>query len=121
MGLETSATDRKGMRDLNLNRLLNLIRLNGPISRPQLGELSGLSAATVLHLTNDLLESQLLVEGGTANASRGRRPTLLEIDPTGGYAIGLMIREYETVGVMVNLHGMIVSSAHWQLTLLGKH
>jgi len=121
MSLETSATDRKGMRDLNLNRLLNLIRLNGPISRPQLCELSGLSAATVLHLTNDLLESQLLVEGGTAHASRGRRPTLLEIDPTGGYAIGLMIREYETVGVMVNLHGMIVSSAHWQLTLLDRH
>lgn len=117
----TSATDHKGMRDLNQNRLLNFIRLNAPISRPQLCELSGLSPATVLNLTNELLESQILVEKGTANSSRGRRPALLEIHPAGGYAIGLMIREYETIGVVVNLHGMIVSSAHWHMTLVGKH
>jgi hypothetical protein len=46
MSLEMTATDHKKMRDLNRNRLLNFIRLNAPISRPPLGELSGLSAAS---------------------------------------------------------------------------
>jgi N-acetylglucosamine repressor len=109
--------DYKGLRDSNLNRLLNLIRLNAPISRPELATASGLSPATVLALTNELNERGLVIEKGTANAPRGRRPALLEIDPAGSYAIGLMIREYETVGSIVNLHGSIISSLHWDVNL----
>ncbi len=115
--METAVTDHKAMRDINQNRLLNLIRLKAPISRPELATELGLSPATVLALTNDLIGRQLVIEKGTANAPRGRRPTLLEIDPNGGYAVGLMVREYETVGVIVNLHGFVVSSLHWNLTL----
>lgn len=111
-------TDLKGVRDSNLNRLLNLIRLNAPVSRPELATASGLSPATVLALTNELEGRGLVIEKGTANAPRGRRPTLLEIDPTGCYAIGLMIREYETVGSIVNLHGSVISSLHWKLNLI---
>ena len=118
--METSATDHKVMRDINQNRLLNLIRLNGPVSRPELATITGLSPATVLALTNDLISRQVVIEKGTANAPRGRRPTLLEIDSKGGYAIGLMIREHETVGVVVNLHGSVVSSLHWDLTLINQ-
>src|SRR5579884_1323418 len=116
METETPVTDHKAMRDTNLNRVLNLIRLKAPISRPELAAATGLSPATVLSLTNDLISRQLVIEKGTAMIPRGRRPTLLEIDPTGGYAIGLMLREYEAVGVIVNLHGAIVSSLHWQQT-----
>jgi predicted NBD/HSP70 family sugar kinase len=117
MDIEISATNHKGMRDLNQNRLLNFIRLNAPISRPELSVALELSPATVLALTNDLIERQIVVEKGTANSARGRRPVLLDIHPEGGYAIGLMLREYETVGVVVNLHGAIVCSAHWDLTM----
>lgn len=120
MGMETSATDHKVMRDINQNRLLNLIRVNGPVSRPELSAITGLSPATVLALTNDLISRQIVIEKGTANAPRGRRPVLLEIDPRGGYAVGLMIREHETVGVIVNLHGSVVSSLHWDLTLINQ-
>jgi len=74
MEIGTSATDHKAMRDINQNRLLNLIRLNGPVSRPELSIGSGLSPATVLALTNDLISRQLVIEKGTANAPRGRRP-----------------------------------------------
>ncbi|HEX7733993.1 MAG TPA: ROK family protein, partial [Ktedonobacteraceae bacterium] len=111
-------TDLRGVRDSNLNRLLNLIRLNAPVSRPELATTSGLSPATVLALTNELAGRGLVVEKGTASAQRGRRPTLLEIDPAGYYALGLMIREYEAVGSIVNLHGEVISSLHWHLNLV---
>lgn len=118
MEQELPVIDHRGMRDTNLNRVLNLIRLNAPISRPELAAASGLSPATVLALTNELAERGLVIEKGTANAPRGRRPTLLEIDPTGSYALGLMIREFELVGSIVNLHGSIVASLHWHLDLM---
>lgn len=114
---DTTLTDYKSLRDNNLKRLLNLIRLNAPVSRPDLATASGLSPATVLALTNELGERGLVVEKGTAHAPRGRRPALLALDPAGGYAIGLMIREYETVGSIINLHGSIVASLHWDLNL----
>lgn len=114
---ETTFTDYKSLRDSNLNRLLNLIRLNAPISRPELATASGLSPATVLALTNELGERGLIIEKGTASAPRGRRPALLALDPTGCYAIGLMIREHETVGSIINLHGSIIASLHWDLNL----
>lgn len=121
MESDTTVTDHKGLRDSNLNRLLNLIRLNAPVSRPNLATASGLSPATVLALTNELSERGLVIEKGTANVPRGRRPTLLELDPAGSYAIGLMIREYETVGSIINLHGSIISSLHWSLNLVEQN
>lgn len=117
----TLVTELRGLRDSNQNRLLNLIRLHGPVSRPELATASGLSPATVLALTNELVARGLVSEKGTAIAPRGRRPTLLELDPVGCYSIGLMIREYETVGSLVNLHGSIVSSLHWKLNLVEPH
>lgn len=117
MEQESIVAEHRGTRDTNLNRLLNLIRLKAPVSRPELAVASGLSPATVLALTNELNERGLVIETGTASAPRGRRPALLEIDPAGCYAIGLMIREYETVGSIINLHGSIVASLHWDLRL----
>jgi len=119
--MERAATNQQGMRDLNQNRLLNCIRLNAPVSRPELAAALELSPATVLALPNDLLARQIIVETGTAHSARGRRPVLFEIHPEGGYAIGLMIREYEMVGVVVNLYGAIVSSAHWDVVLPASH
>ena len=117
MGTQSSAADYKAQRDTNLNRVLNLIRINAPVSRPELCTASGLSPATVLALTNELAGRGLIVEKGTASAPRGRRPTLLEIDPEGSYAIGLMLREYEAVGSIINLHGSITSLLHWDVNL----
>ncbi|GHO47532.1 ROK family transcriptional regulator [Ktedonospora formicarum] len=114
---DTILTANKSLRDNNLHRLLNLIRLNGEISRPTLSTASGLSPATVLALTNKLSERGLIIEKGTANALRGRRPALLALNPADSYAIGLMIREYETVGSIINLHGSIIASLHWNLNL----
>jgi predicted NBD/HSP70 family sugar kinase len=113
--------DLKGVRDsTNLNRLLNLIRLHAPVSRPELATESGLSPATVLALTNELAERGLVLEKGTASGQRGRRPMLLEIDPVGCYAIGLTIWEDETVGLLVNLHGSVVSALARPLKFIGQ-
>jgi len=54
------------MRALNRNLLLNIVRSQGPLSRTQLTELSGLSVGAVSQIINDLLEDDLIdiITGG---------------------------------------------------------
>lgn len=117
METKTLPADRKLMREINQNTLLNLIRVHAPISRPQLAELSGLSPATVMSLTNELVERQFVLESGVAESTGGRKAALLEIRPDGGFAIGLSVRSFEMSGVLVNLHGDIVFAERWEITL----
>jgi N-acetylglucosamine repressor len=111
--------DRKLIRVINQNRLLNLIRLNAPISRPQLAELSGLSLATVIGQTGELIERHFVLESGPAESTGGRKATLLDLRANGGFALGLMVRGFECIGVVVNLRGDVVFSLHWGRSL--KH
>src|SRR5438876_6571709 len=94
---------RKMMREMNQNMLLNLIRKHAPISRTQLKKISGLSLATIVGITTMLIEQQLVVEVGVARSTGGRKAGLLEIYPEGGYVIGIDLREYQIVGVVLNL------------------
>ncbi len=109
--------DRRMMREMNQNMLLNLIRTNAPISRTQLKKISGLSLATIVGITTVLIEQQLVVEIGVARSTGGRKAGLLEIYPEGGYVIGIDLREYQIVGVVLNLHGNIIYEETWPVVL----
>src|SRR5581483_6101682 len=91
MSRSASPVDRKLMRAMNQNTLLNLIRLHAPISRTQLMALSGLSSGTVVTITAQLLEQELIVEQGVAE---------------------------ETIAmVLLNLLGEVVASESWTAPL----
>ncbi len=121
MQAKRQPVDRKLMKDINQNTLLNLIRSHAPISRPQLTSLSGLSPATVMSLTNRLIEHGFVREKGMAESTGGRKATLLEIRPDAAFAVGLAVRGFETTGVLVNLHGDIVFVERMELTLRHEH
>ncbi len=105
--------DRKLMREMNQKTLLNLIRIHAPVSRVLLKELSGLSMATILGITGHLIEEQLVIESGVAASTGGRRAGLLEIFPTGRYALGINLDEYTISGVLLNLNGDVICSDKW--------
>jgi N-acetylglucosamine repressor len=109
--------DRKMMRELNQNMLLNLIRLHAPISRTQLKKLSGLSLGTIVGITSALIEQELVVETGVAASTGGRKPGLLEVYPEGGYVVGIDLREHEVLGAILNLHGNIIYRDSWPAQL----
>lgn len=118
MAHSSSAIDRKLMRAMNQNTLLNLVRLHAPVSRTQLMALSGLSSATVVTLTAQLLEQELIVEQGVAESTIGRKAGLLELHPAGRYVLGLSLVEEETVVVgLFNLLGEAVYSESWTIPL----
>ena len=111
------AADRFLIRSINQSNLLNLIRAHSPISRPQLATQSGLSQVTVIKITNNLIERRLILETEYAESTGGRRAGLLEINPEGGFAIGLMSQPSSLTAVILNLNSDPVYSQHWDIPL----
>ncbi|WP_034336296.1 ROK family transcriptional regulator [Deinococcus misasensis] len=75
----------------NLSVVLDALRKLQPISRSELAEATGLTAATITHLVDELNDLQILIETRSDNKQVGRRPTLLTLNPSRGQIIGVEI------------------------------
>lgn len=85
---------RELIRDINRSLVLNLVRERGPLSRAGLARLSGLSSSTVTSIVAVLLADGFLMEEGQVaggDAGIGRPATLLHVNPTAGYVVGLKL------------------------------
>ncbi len=117
MEQQIKSADRLLIRGINQSILLNLIRAHGTISRPQLATLSGLSQVTVIKITNNLIDRRLVVEKEYAESTGGRRAGLLEINPEGGFAVGLMSQPSSLTAVILDLNSEPVCSQQWNIQL----
>ena len=71
-------------KETNAKLLFNIVAREGSISRAQLAKVSGLSPSTVSVLTEELIRNHMLLEAGTGeSAPTGRKPIMLEVDPSG--------------------------------------
>lgn len=113
--------DRVLIRGINQSTLLNLIRTEAPISRPQLANLSGLSLVTVIKITSGLLERGLILERDFAESTGGRKAGLLEINPEGGFVVGLIPQPESLTAVILNLSSELVYTRQWNLPLRGNY
>jgi predicted NBD/HSP70 family sugar kinase len=76
---------------MNQRVLLELLFSSGPITRPQLARLSGLSQPTVIAALADLENAGLVKAVGHARTAPGRAPMVYEVDPTVGAVVGVDI------------------------------
>ncbi len=83
------------LRDLNQNLVFNAIANSGAISRTEIAHETGLPAATVTRITREFVAAKLVTEevSATGDASSGRRPILLRINPSMGFVVGVKLRE----------------------------
>jgi predicted NBD/HSP70 family sugar kinase len=116
MQQQIKSADRFLIRNINQSILLNLIRAHAPISRPQLAMLSGLSQVTVIKITNNLIDRHLVLENEYAESTGGRRAGLLEINPEGGFVVGLMSQSSSLTAIILNLNSDLVYSKQWDIT-----
>ena len=89
----TSAQRAVDSRAANLARILDVLRLAGPLPRTAIVRHVGLSRATVSTLLAELLTRRLVrerAEPARAGAG-GRPPALVELDPTAAAAVGVDI------------------------------
>lgn len=96
--------NRELIRDINRSIILNAIKNAGMISRVELAQKTGLSAATVTGITGKLIAEGLIFEKTLGYSSGGRPPILLAINPRGGFVIGIKLMETCVVGAMTDLN-----------------
>ena len=89
----TSRVTVKDMRRGNRSALLRPLLLDGPLNRITLGQLTGLSGASVTNVITELLEERLVVEAGTQESEGGRPRVQLGMNPDFGVVIGVDIGE----------------------------
>lgn len=77
------------IRDINTQSVLRTVMEQGSVSRASIASILGLTKATVSAIVQTLLERDLLVEAGSDNTKKGRKPILLQINKTCGYIISL--------------------------------
>ncbi|GAA2630431.1 ROK family transcriptional regulator [Dactylosporangium fulvum] len=80
--------------------ILRHVWLNGPTSRSEVGAATGLSAATVTNLMNELLAEGTVREEGFLDSEGGRRRAIVRIAHDAGLVIGADVGETQ-IGVDV--------------------
>jgi predicted NBD/HSP70 family sugar kinase len=101
--------NRSTVRDLrrrNRSALLAKLFFDGPLSRQELSQLTGLSVATVSNVTGELIEDRLIVEAGMVDSDGGRPRVLLRVNPDYGNVVGIDVGE---TGVQVELFDLAMT------------
>jgi predicted NBD/HSP70 family sugar kinase len=95
------------IRALNEQLLLEEVRRGGPLSRPDLARLTGLSKPTVALALANLERDRLVQVAGRRTGVRGPAAALYELRREGGFVLGLDIgREYMR-GALADLSGAV--------------
>jgi predicted NBD/HSP70 family sugar kinase len=95
------------LKDMNRKTVFDLISEAGAIPRTQISRLTGISAPTVLKITNFLCEKGLILNAGEAESALGRKPQLLVLNPDFAYSVGVDYEgDYLKIGI-VNAKGEI--------------
>lgn len=88
-----STLNVRDLRRTNRRKVLETIYFSGPVSRLDISESSGLSAATVTNVVAELLAENYIRETGNEESQGGRPRTMLNINPDYGYFIGIDVGE----------------------------
>jgi predicted NBD/HSP70 family sugar kinase len=88
--------------------VLDLIRSGGVVSRVDLVETSGLTAASITRIVKILIAEGLVIETGFGDSTGGKRPTLLELNAGSRYAVGLSLDDARLTYVVTDLAGNLV-------------
>lgn len=96
---------------LSEQRIIDLIRYRGPISRAELAREAGLSPPSLTRLIQQLLERELVVESGRIYAGqRGQPAQLVQLNPRGAFAAGIALQSEYLEGCIVDMEGRLCAS-----------
>ncbi len=97
------------VKKLNENRVLNLIKDKGPISRNELARQTKISKVAISEIVNRLDEAGYILElgKGKSTSKGGKRPILLKLNAEAGYVIGIEIKRRITNIALANIESTI--------------
>jgi predicted NBD/HSP70 family sugar kinase len=96
------STSNKWLKSINQQTVLRLIYSEGPISRVQLADKTGLTQQTITNIVNRLLQEDVLQENVPLENGVGRKPVPLEVKSGSLYAIGIEVAVKYVRGTLVD-------------------
>ncbi|MCQ1946806.1 ROK family transcriptional regulator [Arthrobacter sp. zg-Y1116] len=98
------------MGGFNQTVVLDAIRRSPDgLSRVELADISGLSAQTLSNIARRLLDEGLILESGKIQLGPGKPRTLLTLNPSARFAIGVHLDPAVITTVILDLSGRVVS------------
>lgn len=88
--------------------ILDAIRRRGPISKTDISGLIGLNVVTVSNYVDEFLRQKIVFEKEFDVSRGGRRPLLLDLNTSAGYAVGVGVNILGTIGVVTDLSGKVL-------------
>lgn len=88
---KSKTASSKLLKSINQQRVLRLIFTEGPITRVELAEKTGLTQQTITNIVNRLLQDDVLQELNPVASNGGRKPVPLMVKSENLYAIGVEI------------------------------
>ena len=105
-------TNLPALGGYNQTLILDLVRRSRDgVSRVELAEQTGLSAQTISNVSRRLLDDGLIREGGKQIAGPGKPRTILHLEPTARYAVGVHLDPTVITYVVLDLEGRVVAHA----------
>ena len=102
------------VRKQNRNRILSVLRRNGPMSRKGICTATGLSASTVSAITSELLEESIIILSGDdapTNLGRGRPQVRLALNPQAALVASAVVQLDRISATISNYAGNMVAEA----------
>ena len=97
------------LRVLNDRAALELLLERGPLTRAQLGELTGLSKVTASQLVERLEERQLVARVGELAGGRGPNAQLYAVVPSSAFVVGVHVGPTTVVASSADITGRVTA------------
>ncbi|UOF89502.1 ROK family transcriptional regulator [Fodinisporobacter ferrooxydans] len=102
---KSSAKGTAELRRQNRDAILQALWSNGPLSRTDLSDITGLSPASITNIVDQLLGEHLLLESGEVKSHVGRKPILLDLNRQNIMSIAIDVTApNEATVALINLH-----------------
>lgn len=109
--MQKTGINMERVKKENRSLILNYINDNGPVSRIDIAEATGLTAASVTQITTALISEGILCESGISSekkSSAGRKKVLLAINADAAFVLSINIETETTTIAICNLLGEVL-------------
>jgi predicted NBD/HSP70 family sugar kinase len=106
-GTHLSGTNLERAGDHNQRVTLHAIRVNGPITRTDLADITGLTPPAIANITKRLMQDNLVREAGRVQGARGQPAIKLVINPDSWFSIGVNVDRDHITLVVLDFQGRV--------------
>ena len=108
--MRKTAVDLKSVGVQNEELVIQLLRRHGKLSQSEIRKLANLSSSTSSYIIGRLRKKGLILETNGPSSRRGAKPILIEINPSGCFAVGVEINPSSILIGLFDFDGKLVES-----------